>query len=104
MLQKVCKWQVRLLFTRVSRNWLYVLNTLIVIILGFGGVGAVFGGPQRLDLMKLGVFDDDGGVIASPGLTEAGRSALAISSAPALKLTDAHLERLVWHRENCWKG
>ena len=63
MLQKVCKWQVRLLFTRVSRNWLYVLNTLIVIILGFGGVGAVFGGPQRLDLMKLGVFDDDGGVL-----------------------------------------
>lgn len=52
----------------------------------------------------LVTFDDDGGVIASPGLTEAGRSALAIGSAPALKLTDAHRERLVWHRANCWKA
>jgi predicted restriction endonuclease len=52
----------------------------------------------------LVTFDDDGGVISSPSLTEAGRSALAINSAPALKLTAAHLERLVWHRENCWKG
>jgi hypothetical protein len=52
----------------------------------------------------LMTFSDDGFAIASHLLDEHALHALGLSSAPQLRLTTEHRERLNWHRENVWRN